>query len=496
MGLIIKCDPVHIDEDGRFTTTVKKYQEPVIKREGMAFVWESRAGEDSRLAYLAYIVEASDLEGGKVQLTCQVGSRRLERRLDLSSIRGLRGDAGTAPKSELARILYRHAHNKIATISASCADFLDAHFDAAPPVVLFHCINMVSYRGLEADIYAGGFKNPSDSGYGHEVFNFAEHQGRMYGHVQIMPREYKGKRKVVHPTLKIEKLGATKGAALVDGVLVVWTAPCRNGGGREIVGWYRDATIHRQSCLPTGSLGKARTVDLPNGKRDVCEYRVEAAARNCRLLKPEERDVILPNKKPGQKDMPGQMPVFYLSHRSTPALQKLEKRIRRVVDVQHIARPPASRRAPPAIRSPDLERRKKIEDTAVALVQTHFEQEWGYEIERVEAENRGYDLIARRGDLTLCIEVKGRSIQDVFAEFTINEYDKIILQQKQQFADGEYRICIVTDVLSEIEKPCIHHFSWSKAEREWRRVDGKTVLYLEERTAARASLFSRAGAMP
>lgn len=131
MGLIIKCDPVHIDEDGRFTTTVKKYRKPVIQRDDMAFVWESETSKGSGLTYRGKIVELSDL-GSSVELIFEIDSRRLERRLNLSSIREFRDYNGDCPKSELAGILYKHSLNKITTISAACVEFLDGHFNAVP----------------------------------------------------------------------------------------------------------------------------------------------------------------------------------------------------------------------------------------------------------------------------------------------------------------------------------------------------------------------------
>ena len=65
-----------------------------------------------------------------------------------------------------------------------------------------------------------------------------------------------------------------------------------------------------------------------------------------------------------------------------------------------------------------------------------------------EDENVGYDLeaVSKNGEKVLCIEVKGRGIKDITADFTVNKYKAIRSHQKDCFNIGEYIICIVTNV--------------------------------------------------
>src|ERR1039458_2088404 len=88
---------------------------------------------------------------------------------------------------------------------------------------------MSKYEGLKGDTMSGGAKQGVDQGWGHEMLNFQPYKGKMYGYA---PAPF--------GTIKVEKLGAAKGADSVDGVLVIWVARSR------IVGWYKNATVYRR----------------------------------------------------------------------------------------------------------------------------------------------------------------------------------------------------------------------------------------------------------
>ena len=119
---------------------------------------------------------------------------------------------------------------------------------------------MNSYRGwTDVDIPQGAGSNPEKC----EVHNFHPHGHCVYGYVAA----------VAH-SIKLEKLGATdKGQSFVGSVDVIWTAPS-TGRGRDVVGWYRDATVFRhlqtyERGLYHAKASKANYLLLPPNKRTL-----------------------------------------------------------------------------------------------------------------------------------------------------------------------------------------------------------------------------------
>ena len=117
---------------------------------------------------------------------------------------------------------------------------------------------MESYRGrTNVDVPQGGGDNREKA----EVHNFHPHGGHVYGYVAA----------VAH-TINLEKLGAKdKDQLSVDGVDVIWTAPSTDRG-RDVVGWYRNATVFR---------------DLQKYKRGP--YHAKASRTDYVLLPPNKR---------------------------------------------------------------------------------------------------------------------------------------------------------------------------------------------------------------
>jgi hypothetical protein len=337
-----------------------------------------------------------------------------------------------------------------------------------PDIIVFHTAWMAKYDGDRASLSAGGFKFAAENGYGHELFNFRNTDGTCYGYVP--------------PTgnLHLEKhFNVPRQAETLEGATVVWTAPHPEQGGRAVVGVWRDATIFREVQHPTGKLARRRMID-----GEPATYLCTAKAENCLLLEPDARPIFM---RPGQprngQSWPGQQKVFYPKPGS-PAL-KLLSRILRDVDPQQTPKGGPSSRKPKARRSSwqvDVERRRRIEEAAVLAVGTRLEG-LGFEIESVEKENLGYDLVATRGDEVLHVEVKGRSGSDVSAELTVNEFDCLRNYQKSRNPKAHYRIAIVTDALA---KPIINEFVMVRDQKsQWCTLDGEWRLDFEERMAAR-----------
>ena len=340
--------------------------------------------------------------------------------------------------------------------------------------VFLHGINMAAYNGYEENIHPGGFRFPLEHGFGYEIFNFSNVGGRCYGYVEVPTRNGNA------PAIDLSKLGALESADSLDGVLAVWTAPCREGKGREVVGWYRNATIHRHYIRPTSRLAQARRFNHPQtGEPLKLDYRIEAEAEDCVLLHPEQR-VLRISVHPRKPGLPGMSSVYFPFRQNSNAAKELRKRVLEFVNdsgtrTSKPGRPKKGRPRP----GQDPERRRQIEQAAVTFVQDYFGKKrngLGYEIKDRQHENVGYDLLMSKCDLTLCVEVKGRSGDEVLAEFTRNESRAVREAQEGKFGDGDYRVCIVTDALNERGNRQLHHFSWWKKEGSWIKVDGSDRL--------------------
>ena len=188
-------------------------------------------------------------------------------------------------------------------------------------VVFLHSINMTSYRGHEMNIHAGNFGFAQKYGFGFEMYNFLDIGGRHYGFVELTQRNDNDR------AIRLENLGASKSASSVDGVLAIWTAPCRDGKGREVVGWYRNATLHRYVVQPKGKIRRARMFTHPDTEESLeMGYRIDADAADCRLLHPDERVLRISYRK-GVKGVPGQSSIYYPFNQTSNDAKKLRSRV-------------------------------------------------------------------------------------------------------------------------------------------------------------------------
>lgn len=151
------------------------------------------------------------------------------------------------------------------------------------PLVVLNIGWMEKYKGLEEDQLTDGGAFVWEHGWGGEIFNFLPFEGFMYGYVQPPGRkEIPYNSRIIH----IERLGASRKAYFVDGVLVAWAAR-RPGGGTYLVGCYRDAVVFRQwQKPPEGSNREFAGESLG--------YYVRARQEDCILLVQEERTLRVP----------------------------------------------------------------------------------------------------------------------------------------------------------------------------------------------------------
>lgn len=140
-------------------------------------------------------------------------------------------------------------------------------------LLILHTIGMEEYKGFEKNIVAGGFQFAKDNGYGYEMFNFKAINGICYGYAPVR-----------NGAINIRRLGAGSADESIKGVLVVWTAPYR-GGGRRIVGWYKNAEVFRQE--QPGHTTARRY------KGAVFGYNVKAKVAECVLLSTSRRSFVV-----------------------------------------------------------------------------------------------------------------------------------------------------------------------------------------------------------
>ena len=157
---------------------------------------------------------------------------------------------------------------------------------------------MKRYRG-EDDIESSS-KYVQEHGSGYEMCNFLPVQGRVYGYVKASR----------HRTININRLGAEKGDGSIKEVLIIWTAPDPGSPGRKVIGWYRDATVHR----------KPKTIDLSlsdkHKERGIDYCYIEADENNVELLEPANRSLRVPMAK-GDKvkgGMGNQSAIWFVDH--------------------------------------------------------------------------------------------------------------------------------------------------------------------------------------
>jgi hypothetical protein len=174
-----------------------------------------------------------------------------------------------------------------------------------PDRVLFARVGwMKRYKGKQADDerpIGGGDYNQDETG--HELFNFLPIGDRVYGYFQPAMKPPAVSRR--HPSsVRLQRVESGYGGDTLNGVLVIFIARRPGLGGQCIVGWYRNATVHRQVQMS----GEKR--------RDRMDYYVEAAAEDATLL-PEPRRLPLPIPK--GKGRFGQANVCYaLSDQGQP----------------------------------------------------------------------------------------------------------------------------------------------------------------------------------
>jgi hypothetical protein len=260
-----------------------------------------------------------------------------------------------------------------------------------------------SQPGDEKPIGGGSY---NEHHLGHERFNFADIDGRLYGYFQPGAGAHSLNLHRVQPSAK----------QFADNVLVVFVA------GQMVVGWYRDARVYPAPCSLPAELA---------ARRDCCPYYCDAPTDHCVLLPTAARKLEIPRGAGGM----GQSNVTYsLDAAGKP---KNAEWIRQVLDfIANYSGPnlltesleEAEVELEQAVQSTlaasrgqkfisDAEARKVIEDYAVAIATKHFEGLHYQVIPR----GKPFDLECSKGAERIFVEVKGSQTPCQEVSLTPNE---------------------------------------------------------------------------
>jgi hypothetical protein len=301
---------------------------------------------------------------------------------------------------------------------------------------------MQSYKGFRNDSSHGGGGFVKEHGWGHELFNFAPINGKYYGN------------KSGTKGININRLGANPDDEQISNVTVVWTATRKNGG-MYIVGWYKNATLFRNSHK------QPRTF-----RGNQLGYHAECKLKDAILLSEDERIFEIPTGIDGM----GQASVWYAEERED-IVEKVNDYIFKGIKLKEKKRKSNRNRT----FQIDSIKRKKVENIAIRFVYNYYVN-LGYELKSVETEKLGWDLEATRGRIKLYLEVKGLSGKEICVELTHNEYKQMLIYK------SDFRLCIVTNALG---KPKTFVFGYSDSEETWNDVKQKRELDFKELLSAR-----------
>jgi len=286
---------------------------------------------------------------------------------------------------------------------------------------------MSRYAGVRGDPISGGQKYLARHGYGHEMLNFKPYAGKMYGTAPVP-----------HGTIRLEKLGAPKGADSVDRVLVVWVARSL------IVGWYKNATVYRHSQLPPKSSGHSY-------KGKPISYYVTAAASDCKIVLPADSRLFPVPRAGKRKQAMGRYTWFAEGTVNRRFRADVLKYVASEGNILVLGRKKRAQKLGATPYQADPQKRTEIERIAIGRVTEHFKSQ----------------------------HIKGLSGPDIAVELTPNEYT---MMKKHKH---DYRICVVTSCL---EKKKLAIFAYDEMRRLW--VDETDrPLQIKEMKAARLRLL-------
>lgn len=310
-------------------------------------------------------------------------------------------------------------------------------------LIFFNTGWMDFYKGQGKDKLQGGGKHVEREGWGGEIFNFKNFNGKVFGYVQ--PKMGEG----FDTTIRLEKIDKNCDEDFLENVTVVWTATDPINRGTYIVGWYLNATVYRYAeKTPQGVNRKFKNKNFG--------YFCTAKYKDATLLHKDER--ILKVKRQAKNWM-GQSNVWYAD--KNPAFVEM---VKNYIFKGILPKEPALKGKPTGgARQTDVFKRIAVETRAIKVISKHYTQ-LGYLVDSVERDNVGWDLIATNLRHELKLEVKGLSGSQYIAELTPNEFTNLNNHKPT------YRVCIVIEALSK--KPKFKIFAYSNDINEWVNEEG------------------------
>lgn len=327
---------------------------------------------------------------------------------------------------------------------------------------------MSSYDGIGTDEIVHGGAYIDKHGFGGEVYNFRNSGGNNYGYVMTKSG-----------TLDLSRInfGQEFAGGVIENVICVFVAT-HPFGGRRIVGWYRNASVHSNYQVYTGNDREIKTSQADWGSEsNQVGYFAFAQNGDVVLLTEDERldPPVIPNGKGGF----GQSNVWYAD--SNIGIEYRRKVTKFISEYGRKALKEAAAEQERHIQSRvDAAAKKKVEEAAIKRTREYFE-DLGYVYKSVELENLGWDLEFTKGDLKLLVEVKGLSQSYISVMLSRNEYEKM------RDNAAHYRLAVVTNCLDQNRKPTINIFSFISEKNGWFDKYGHE-LNIEEIVAARCEL--------
>ncbi|MCY4245350.1 MAG: DUF3883 domain-containing protein [Gammaproteobacteria bacterium] len=324
------------------------------------------------------------------------------------------------------------------------------------PLLLFRIGWMDYYAGRDRDEIQGGGSYVEEHRDGGEMWNFEKQDGHCYGYVMTKNNSGIDLQKISHSQSwqRGEKLSG------VDIAFIAQHPTC----GQVVVGWYKNATV----------IHKAYNKD----KRPEYGYLCWTGEDHAVLLPTAARVFEV---KSGQQGFPGRSNIWYGEEKNNAVVQ-FKKELREYM------RTPTTLRERHHGQKTDADEIRSIEKIAVSEVWQFYKNK-GYTIKSVERHNCGWDLVAKKNDEELLLEVKGHKGGRFHFELTPNEYEKM------QAHHNQYKVCGVLYALTK--KPTLSVFAPENHDGKWRLVKeygkGVKIIELEERMSARAMPILKVG---
>ncbi len=274
---------------------------------------------------------------------------------------------------------------------------------------------MTDYKGkTRYDIPEGAGSYVDENQDGGEVNNFRSINGKHYGFVRVQR----------DANIHIEKIGAESADESVEGITIVFFSK-NPEGGQFVVGWYKNAMLYKS----------VQHLNMAGWKNK--SYNSVVKTKDAQLISPEDRIFDLP------LDGPGQSNIWYGEKYKNGKF--VEETLTYISDPENYIARKAKRIPQGTPWQPDIEVRKKVENSAMKMVADHFKLR-NYMVQYKHTENLGWDLEAVKGKSVLLLEVKGLSGNFDVIELTPNEY----LNSKRN--KKHYRICVVSNALNNAKK--------------------------------------------